>query len=379
MLRSERKFLNRLEALSNLRGLYCAPDAPDVSSQAAASEKVGMEQVALGREQLDWAKTLGEEQLGLAREVLGAQTDIMRENQTLAVEDRNRYRSNFGALEDQVAQEAKDYASPDRVEREVGKATADVISAYDKVKASTLRQQTSFGIDPTSGAAMGNLRIMDINQAKDLAGAATKARSQVEDMGWAKKLDAVSIGKGLPAQASTSYGIAVNAGNSAVGNLNNTAGAVGNNMGAAQNWYQGGAQAIGQSANILNANYQNEVAASNANMGFLGGALGTGAKLWLGSSKDFKTDKERVPEDAILDRVENLPVEKWRYKPGIEDGGAAPHIGPYAEDFQMAFGTGGDGKSINVADAIGVNLAATKALAKKVEQLEKTIGYGVGD
>ena len=79
----------------------------------------------------------------------------------------------------------------------------------------------------------------------------------------------------------------------------------------------------------------------------------------------------------LLAAVAALPVEAWRYKP--ETGlGTQPHIGPYAEDFQAAFGVG-DGVTINPIDAIGVCLAAIKALSKRVEELEAQLmakGHG---
>ena len=63
-----------------------------------------------------------------------------------------------------------------------------------------------------------------------------------------------------------------------------------------------------------------------------------------------------------------LPVEARRQKPetGLE---TRPHIGPYAEDFQAAFGVG-DGATINPIDAIGVCLAVIWALSQRVEDLE---------
>lgn len=372
------KFEARLTALCNQRGLYCSPDPPDLDGTAAASLEVGLEQVALGREQLAWAKEIGAEQLDLAREILGTQTGIMRENQLLAVEDRNRYRATFGAMEDDLVNQAKNYATPARQEAEAGKASSDVIQAYDKVRATQIRQQGAFGIDPTSGAALANNRKMNIAQARDMAHGANTARKQVEDMGWAKQLDAVSLGRNLPAQASTSYGIALNAGNSAVGNMNNTVGSVGNNRSAAQGWYQGGANAIGQSANILNAGYANEIAAQNSTLGAIGGLVGMGAGIAMrSSSKKVKTNKHPI-EGEVLERLEDVPVERWRYKEGVEDSGVREHVGPYAEDFTKAFGTG-DGKSIDLMDAVGVSMAATKELARKVAALEQKLGFGLGD
>ncbi len=86
------------------------------------------------------------------------------------------------------------------------------------------------------------------------------------------------------------------------------------------------------------------------------------------SSRTFKTLDGNIDTAALLAAVATLPVETWRYKAetGLE---TRPHIGPYAEDFQAAFGVG-DGVTINPIDAIGVCLAAIQALTQKVESLE---------
>jgi hypothetical protein len=86
------------------------------------------------------------------------------------------------------------------------------------------------------------------------------------------------------------------------------------------------------------------------------------------SSRAFKTPEGGVDTEALLAAVASLPVEAWRYKPetGLE---SRTHIGPYAEDFQAAFGLG-DGVTISPLDALGVCLAAIQALSKKVESLE---------
>ncbi len=98
-------------------------------------------------------------------------------------------------------------------------------------------------------------------------------------------------------------------------------------------------------------------------------ALGPkGVGLFGPSSRDLKTDKTPVDEDEVLERVEKLPVEAWRYKPGLGLGDE-PHIGGYAEDFQESFGLG-DGKTLNLMDTTGVLMASVKSLSKKVKKLE---------
>ena len=86
------------------------------------------------------------------------------------------------------------------------------------------------------------------------------------------------------------------------------------------------------------------------------------------SSRALKTTDGSIDTAALLAAVSTLPVETWRYKAetGLE---TRPHIGPYAEDFQAAFGVG-DGVTISPIDAVGVCLAAIQALTQKVEALE---------
>jgi len=86
------------------------------------------------------------------------------------------------------------------------------------------------------------------------------------------------------------------------------------------------------------------------------------------SSRAVKAVEGGIDAAGILAAVGALPVDAWRYRAetGLEQ---QTHIGPYAEDFKAAFGVG-DGVTINTTDAIGVCLAAIKALSEKVATLE---------
>ena len=86
------------------------------------------------------------------------------------------------------------------------------------------------------------------------------------------------------------------------------------------------------------------------------------------SSRDLKTDKALIDEDVILEKVEKLPVETWRYKGGLGLT-TEPHVGTYAEDFRESFGLG-DGKTLNLMDTTGVLMASVKSLSKKIKKLE---------
>jgi hypothetical protein len=89
------------------------------------------------------------------------------------------------------------------------------------------------------------------------------------------------------------------------------------------------------------------------------------------SSRQLKMPEGSVDAAGVLSAVACLTVDRWSYKPetGLEQ---RTHIGPYAEDFRAAFGVG-DGVTISSIDAIGVCLAAIKALSAKVVSLEADV------
>ena len=114
---------------------------------------------------------------------------------------------------------------------------------------------------------------------------------------------------------------------------------------------------------------QTRYAMSNKNdwLGGLGNlAYGIGS-LSTFSSKKLKTKQAPIDGEVISREIEKMPIDRWKYKQGVADEGS--HIGPYAED--MAKLGAGDGQTIDVISALGVNLAATQGVAKRLSRLEK--------
>ncbi|TXH48673.1 MAG: tail fiber domain-containing protein [Desulfurellales bacterium] len=139
------------------------------------------------------------------------------------------------------------------------------------------------------------------------------------------------------------------------------------------NIYTQGVQAPDVQGNIWNS-YNAQLQAYNqrqqqnnsmwSGIGSIVGSLGSA----LLSDKNKKQNVK--PANSILKGVEKIPVKSWEYKPGVVPGDSGQrHVGPMAQDFKGFFGLG-DGKSIPVVDAVGVNMAATQQLAKKVRKLE---------
>lgn len=95
------------------------------------------------------------------------------------------------------------------------------------------------------------------------------------------------------------------------------------------------------------------------------GARLTDGGVWTDNSdRNAKENFTPVNPRDILERVAALPVEQWNYK---TEGPDVRHIGPVAQDFYAAFGTGQDDKHLAALDSAGVALAAIQGLNEKVE------------
>lgn len=86
------------------------------------------------------------------------------------------------------------------------------------------------------------------------------------------------------------------------------------------------------------------------------------------SSRTAKEDFVAIDGQALLQKIDALPITTWRYIAASDR-----HLGPVAEDFHQAFGLGATDKMIAPADMAGVALAAVKALQDQVQQRDRQI------
>ena len=160
----------------------------------------------------------------------------------------NQYKTTYQPMEDQYVADAQNYNTPEHQEQAAEAANADVVSSFDAQKDQAARQMASYGISPDSGKFQSINSRLNLGQAAQQAAAQTGARRQVEQTGWDRQTQALSLGKGLPAQASASASGAGNsftqaantelAGNKQMGD--DIAGAVGGGIGLYNSFSDGG-------------------------------------------------------------------------------------------------------------------------------------------
>lgn len=275
-----------------------------------------------------------------------------------ATDDRNRRINTFLPVEDKFIADSVGYDTPERRAAEAAAASGDIALQGRIAADGRRRQATAMGVNPASGRFINAEAKAGTDVALASAGAANLARRNVENTGRGLVANVVNLGMGSAVNPGTSMGLS---------------------NGAAGAGFGGAMQGYGQQANILGQQYDQQMQAWQAKQGMLGsigGALGSIAGLAFGSSKKIKHDMK--PSSDNLSKLEAMPVEEWTYNEGEGDGGT--HIGPYAEDFQAATGKG-DGKTINVIDAIGVTMGAVKEVAAQVKKLASLVqprGLGMG-
>lgn len=253
------------------------PPAPDYSALAAASEKSAQYAYELGKEQLAWAKSVYADNKDVSDSVIDAALGRLDREDLNAQADRARYEEIYQPLEEQLAYEAQDYSSPDRMESAAGKAEADVAQQFEQARQTAQQKLEQFGVDPSQTRA-GALDLQSrVAEAAAQASAGNQARTQTESVGRALRSEAINVGRGYPGQIAAQYGTAMNSGNQGVNSGLATTASGAQTMGTAPQWQGLGNQAVGTWGNVLNQGFQNQLdsyKAEQANSSGIGSALG---------------------------------------------------------------------------------------------------------
>lgn len=351
-------------------------DAPDYSGMNRAAET----NAALSKEALDFYKQIYAEQkpardaaAKVAMDVANQQLESSRQNTAISNDYWNYQKNTFRPLEEGIVADAQAYDTTARRDAAASEAVADVGMQAELARQAQTRQQQRMGVNPASGKALALQGQMGMAEAAAKAGAANTARDKIELQGYARKMDAANLGRGLASSQATSAGVALNAGNSAVGNAgapltqaNQAAATMGQGFNTAIQGNNSAGQLYGQVAQME----------SSANSGLFTdlATIGmTGAKLFGTSDKNAKEDIKPVSDEKALEAVKKTPVSRWKYKDGEGDGGT--HVGPMAQHVNKNMGeqAAPGGKMVDLISLNGMNMAATAALARKVDKLAKKV------
>jgi len=250
---------------------------------AASNEKIASDSLAFYKQQYEDLKPLFEQ-------ITSSQLETDAATRKQAQEYYDDYKTTYRPVEQKMVKDALDYNTDAKREQLATTASGDVTQAFGVARGQQNRQLAAAGIRPDSNrfAALNNNLI--VQEALGKAGAQNKARVDAEGLGYARLQDAVSLGKGLPGNSTTSYGVSINAGNSAGANANASYASMNQGYGTAINANNAAANAYGTAGNIYGQEFSGRMQGYNAQQqaagGFwkgVGGLVGTGLSMGTGS------------------------------------------------------------------------------------------------
>jgi hypothetical protein len=305
-----------------------APPAPDYTPLAEASKESSAEALKLSREQFDWAKETYAQNKATTDKVVDMFLSQQSRNDATAQKDRARYESIFQPLEDSLAKDAADYASPERRSREMGRAVAGVGQQFNAVRESSQRNLEAYGINP----AATRYQALDVGiraqEGAAKAAASAQAAERVDATGRALRSEAINVGRGYPGQIAGQYGTSQNAGNSGTNNTLATTASGANTMGTGTQWAGVGNQALNTWGNMLNTGYNNQMSSWKADQessSGWGSLIGGVAGMAMGGQFGGKLgSKLFAASGGAIDPAMMGPGMSAPQEPTETDGGAVP-------------------------------------------------------
>lgn len=357
-------------------------DSPDTSGMNRAAEA----NAAVSKEALDFYKEIyandlkpaQERQAKLADTLVDDYLDTSKRQKDFANEQNAYYKSTFQPVEKQMVSDAMEYDSDANINKRSGIAAANVNQQFSNAESQRARLAGRYGL---SSSTFSNQAGADSrSQALATAGAKTGAAFDIMDKGIALRAGASNFGRNMPNTASNYYSGAnasnaagFGTGQAAMNNIGQNAAVVGQGFNTAIQGNQSAGNLYGQAAQLDSQQSGVWGAVGNVAGQFAGSKAGSTLLATALSDVNAKEDIKPVSDEKALAAVKATPVSRWTYKGGMGDG--ARHIGPMAQDVNKNMGekAAPGGTSIDLVTLNGVNMAATAALARKVDRLEQAV------
>jgi len=255
----------------------CAPKSPKadplIGQAAMSNAELAKEMAGVARSQLAWEKERAARQDPMVEKIVNQQIQAGAQNAQRSDDQWKIYQDLFKPVEERMVSDAMNFDSPERKERMAAEAGADVTRGYAASRDQNTRAMAAMGINPASGRFAGLDNENAIAQARDTSGAMNQARRNTEMQGIALRTGAAQFGRNMPNTGIAADSAALNAGNSAVGNLANNSQIRNANQAAAMNWFGGATQGNNSAGSLMNSLYGNQLNAYQTQAGILGGAM----------------------------------------------------------------------------------------------------------
>jgi hypothetical protein len=307
---------------------------PDYAPLAEASAEAARIQAGLGREQLAFAREQYDRSAPILESIANQQMAAQSEQMAQARDYYNYQRDTYRPLERGIVADAQRFNTEAYQNQLAGQAAADAGRAFGISQQQNQRAMASMGANPNSGRFAGMQNASGLQQAAMRANAMTGARNQAQQMGYARKLDAAGLGRGLAGASAAAYGGASNAGSMAGQNAQSAGQNYMGNMAIGSGTIGAGQQMqLSGLSNILNNQTNAYVNTSGSLLGDLGGALGGAAAAYTAFSD--RRLKENIEEVAVDQRTA-LPLYEFNYVKEFSDP-SIRYRGVMADDVELVY------------------------------------------
>lgn len=279
------------------------PKAPEYDKQSRAanraakrSEKAAAKQDRRSDQQYSTFKKQAVKDRKVVNKTNKNLKGIATDNTKFASGLQDRYKDVYQPLEDELIQEYKDYASPERYDLNRGRAMAAVGNTYSAARQDAQRKLESYGINP----AATRYAALDIGlraqEAAAKAAAANQADLETENVKRGLRTEALKYGSQYPGWADTANDTAIVADQAQVANTLDATKTAAATQGTGTDWAAAandttrtGIAGTTADANIQSQGFKDQLAANQAEQesssgwgDALGLAAGIGAKAFLG-------------------------------------------------------------------------------------------------
>jgi hypothetical protein len=273
---------------------------PDYTPLAEASEEAAAIQAGLGREQLAFAREQYDRSAPILEGIANQQIAAQNEQMDQARDYYNYQRDTFRPVERGLVADAQRFNTEDYRNQLASKASADAGLAFSQNQKMNQRAMRSMGANPNSGRFAGMQNASNLALSAQRANAMTNSRTQADQMGYARRLDAVGMGRGLAGASAAAYGGASGAGSMAGQNAQSAGQNYMGNMAIGAGTIGAGQQMqIGGLGNILNNQTSAYINTSGSALGDIGAIAGAGASAYAtyGSDRRLKSNIKEVGVD----------------------------------------------------------------------------------
>lgn len=365
---------------------YSASRSASKSAERSADKIAAQGDAAnqLGRDQFDWfkaeyaaTKPARDAAEALSNKVAGAQLEGMETATQQAKDLDTRNKTVFQPLENTIVADASNFDTAGRRTQAANEAAADVEGAFGRAQDDLGRTLARSGVAAGGGRSQSLMQDAALKKATAIAGATTGAVKNVEQQGYARRMDAAALGKGIVGNQATMQQIAQSGGAQAVSASGAAIGASQSGAGLMQTGFSGARAGINDAGTLYGQAAKVQSYADQNKMQGLG-MLGSAAGFLLSDEDKKKGTRKRLDGKKALKGIVKTPVDAdWQYDPaaGGPDEGGQRHDGPMAQKVRKHMGNkvAPGGKVIDLASMNGQLMAGMQELAKRMTKLEKRV------